>query len=310
VTTVLVVDDSAVDRALIGGLLGDKPHWTVQEAGNGAEALARIQAAVPDVVVTDLQMPEMDGLELVTVIRRQHPNVPVILMTAYGSETLAVEALEKGAAGYVPKSLLAGKLVNTMEKVLALARADRDYGQLLDCLTSTEFAFSLRSDAALIDPLVGLVQHVVGGIWACDFAERLQIGMALREALINALFHGSLEIDPNQMQEALDKLRRGEKVSLIEDPRSQPAYRDRRIFVDVRISPEQARFLVRDEGPGFDVAAVPKARGPEALEPGRGRGLALMRTFMDEVTYNQAGNEVTMVKRRNRTGGNSDCSGA
>ncbi len=297
-TTILVVDDSAVDRALIGDLLGKRSQWTIENAANGREALARMKRAAPDVVVTDLQMPEMDGLELVGAVREQHPGVPVILITAYGSETLAVEALDQGAASYVPKSQLPDKLLNTVEKVLALARADRNYEQLIQCMTGAAFSFSLKNDAALMDPLVELVQQMLVGMQFCDSTERFQIGMALKEALTNALFHGSLGLNVEQMQDVLDKLRRGEKVEVVKDPRSEPPYRDRRIFVNIRLSPCEVRFVVRDEGPGFDVTAVPDSRDPAALEPGRGRGLAIMRNFMDEVRFNAAGNEVTMVKRR------------
>ena len=296
--TVLVVDDSAVDRTLVRELLGNKAHWTIDEATNGVEALARMKHEVPDVVVTDMQMPQMDGLELVTAIREQHPGVPVILVTAHGSEALAVEALDKGAASYVPKSQLADKLLGTVEKVLALVRADRGYEELVNCLTKTDLTLSLRNDAALIDPLVELVEQMVVGMQFCDFTERLQIGMALKEALMNALYHGSLELSVDQMQEVLDKLRRGEEVSLVKDPRSEPPYRDRRIFVEAKLSPEEIRFVVRDEGPGFDVSSLPDSKDPAALEPGRGRGLTIMRNLMDEVAFNDVGNEVTMVKRR------------
>jgi CheY-like chemotaxis protein len=295
-TTILIVDDSAVDRAVMGKLLG--PRWMIQQAANGVEALAQIRENLPDLVITDLQMPQMDGLELVTSIRRDHPSVPVVLVTAHGSESLAVEALDRGAASYVPKPQLADKLLNTVEKVLELAQADRTYEDLINCLTRTEFTFSLALNAALIDPLVDLVQQMVGGVWLCDTTEKRRIGMALKEALLNALFHGSLEIHPRQMQQVLDQVRSGKKVDLIKDPRSEPRFRDRRIFTDVQLSTDEIRFVVRDEGPGFDVRAVPKSHDPEALEPGRGRGLAIMRNLMDEVVFNESGNEVTMVKRR------------
>lgn len=297
-TTVLVVDDSATDRTLVSGLLGSKSGWTIESAGDGAEALSRMEDAAPDVVVTDMQMPGMDGLQLVTAVRRRYPRVPVILMTAFGSESLAVEALEKGAASYVPKQQLGQKLVNTVEKVVALGRAERNYEELMGCMIESEFRLSLKNDAGLIDPLVDLIQRLVAGIGFCDYTEGLQVGMALKEALLNALFHGSLELRVDQMQDALDKLRAGKIVSLVHDPRLDPAYRDRRIDVAVSLSPEEVRFVVRDQGSGFDVSTVPKSKDPSALEAGRGRGLAIMQNLMDEVTFNESGNQVTLVKRR------------
>ena len=297
-TTILVVDDSPVDSALVREILSKKPGWTIQTVGSGREALAKMDPVAPDIVVTDMRMPEMNGLELVGAIRQRHPGLPVILMTAYGSESLAIEALDKGAASYVPKSQLAAKLLNTVEKVVALARADRGYEELISCLARTEATFLLKNDAALIDPLVELVQQMIVGVDFCDYTGRLQIGMALKEALANALFHGSLELSTQQMQEALDKVRRGEQVSVVRDPRLELPYRDRRIFVNVLLSPDEVRFTVRDDGPGFDVTVVPKSKDPQALEAGRGRGLTIIRNLMDEVSFNDTGNEITMVKRR------------
>ncbi len=296
--TILVVDDSAVDRRLVGGLLENKTVCTIEYAANGVEALARMKDTVPDLVVTDITMPVMDGLELVKAVRTHYPALPVILMTAHGSETLAIEALEGGAASYVPKSQLAERLPATADEVLALARADRSHEQLLNCLAASQFKFRLKNDAALIDPLVDLVQKMVAGMRLCDFSGRLQIGVALKEALLNALFHGSLQIGMQQPQEAEDELLRQSDVSLVERRRAQPPYRDRRIHVEVKLSPDEARFVIRDEGPGFDVAAVPEPGDSAALEDQRGRGLSLMRTFMNELIYNDLGNEVTMVKYR------------
>lgn len=304
--TILVVDDSAVDRRLVGGLLQKKTVCTIEYAANGVEALAWMKDTVPDLVVTDITMPVMDGLELVKAVRTHYPDLPVILMTAHGSESVAIEALECGAASYVPKSRLVEKLPGTMEEVLALARADRSHERLLNCLTSTEIHFALENDAALIDPLVDLVQKIVAGMRLCDFSGRLQISVALKEALLNALFHGSLEIGMQETQETEDELLQEKDVSLVERRRAQPPYRDRRIYVEVKISTEAARFVVRDEGPGFDLATVPDPRDSGVLEPELGRGLSLMRTFMDELTYNDAGNEVTMVKFRETNGDKPD----
>src|SRR5690349_13770360 len=101
--TVLVVDDSPIDRRLAGGLLENHFACDVQFAADGKEALQQIERVAPDLVLTDLQMPEMNGLELVAAVKRDYPFVPVVLMTAQGSEDLAAEALRRGAASYVPK---------------------------------------------------------------------------------------------------------------------------------------------------------------------------------------------------------------
>ena len=293
-THILVVDDSAVDRQLIEGLLQKQPRWTTHSSQNGIEALTRIQEAVPDLVVTDLQMPEMDGLELVGAIHARHAAIPVVLTTAHGSEELAVQALTQGAASYVPKSQLAEKLVCVVAEVLAQARAERQTHDLFVCLSGA--TFELENDPELIDPLVELVQQMTTGMEFGTLSERLQVGVALREALANALYRGNLEISVPEIQKGRENLVLGEDFDLVERRRRESPYQDRRIHVDAQVSPEEARFLVRDEGPGFDVATVPEPGDPSALEQETGRGLSLMRNFMDEVVYNEQGNQVTMVR--------------
>lgn len=284
--TILVVDDAEVDRRLINGLLGKHADWEILFAGNGNEALAMMGEKSPDLVVTDLQMPEMDGLELVAAARARYSDVPVVLMTAYGSEALAVEALERGAASYVPKSQLAGKLASTVDELLAMAKADRSYGRLIDCMARTEFTFLVDNDPDVIDAMVDLVQKMVGGVRFSDFSGRLQIGVALKAALTNALYHGNLELGAQQ------------NPSLVQSRRQEAPYRDRIIHTDVRLTTDEIRFVVRDEGQGFDAASAMAKTHVGLQMPESGRGLTLMRTFMDEVAYNDAGNEVAMIKRR------------
>ena len=128
-TRVLVVDDAKLDRLLAEALLNEAGSFDVESVDSAAEALRAVDRSKPDVVVTDLVMPEMDGIELVTELRDRVPGLPVILMTSRGSEEIAVRALDAGAASYVPKRVLEDHLVKTVCDVVALSReklADRE----------------------------------------------------------------------------------------------------------------------------------------------------------------------------------------
>lgn len=296
--TVLVVDDSAVDRRFVGGLLGRDGRYQVEFAEDGAQALARMREARPDVIVTDLQMPNRNGLELVAAVRMHHPEVPIILMTGHGSEDLAVEALHRGAASYVSKPQLGERLMDSVEEALSLARADRTYGRLIACLSRCEFEFELDNDPGLVDPLVDLIQQMVAGMRLSDATGRFRIGAAVKEALLNAIYRGNLEISFQQMQDTRVSLLEGKGEDLVAQRRAQTPYQDRKVQVSVHIDTSQAHLVIRDEGPGFDPSKVPAAGQPGSLDPQTGRGLVLMRAFLDEVTFNSRGNEVTLVKRR------------
>jgi len=296
-TTVLVVDDSPLDRQLVGSLLEKRFDWRIEYAASGTEALARMKQNVPDLVVTDISMPEMDGLELVQHVRKMFPEVPVILTTAFGTDMLAVEALERGAASYVPKSQLAARLADTADSVLRIAEQNRERERLFRCLEYIEFEYILDNEPELIQPLVSVVQQTLAGMEFADFAGRLQLGIALKEALLNALFHGNLQISKAEIESVSDHLLAENESSLVEQRRNDPRYRDRRIYVLVRITKVEARFVVRDDGPGFDVASVVRKEN-ESPELESQRGLSLIQTFMDEVHFNEKGNEITLVKRR------------
>jgi CheY-like chemotaxis protein/anti-sigma regulatory factor (Ser/Thr protein kinase) len=293
--TVLVVDDSAVDRRRAGKLLAKCPGVKVVDAANGRAALEVLQRAAADLVLTDLKMPEMNGLELVEEVRRQHPDVPVVLMTAYGSEEIAVQALQKGAASYVPKRNLAQDLAGTVENVLALTQAARHQQRILECLTQTESHFLLHNDYALIAPLLGHLQNNLNRMKLCTEGSILRVTVALREALINAIEHGNLEAS-SALHEADEKA----YAALVEQRLRQKPYQDRRVSVIARESPAEAVYTIRDEGPGFDPSGLPDPTDPANLERVSGRGLLLIRTFMDDVRHNATGNEITLVKRRDR----------
>jgi CheY-like chemotaxis protein len=294
--TVLVVDDSAVDRRLVSGLL-KQGNLEVEVAADGKEALERLRANPVDLVVTDLQMPELDGLGLVRQLRDHGPHVPVILITAHGSEELAIQALHAGAASYVPKSELSQSLQHVVDEVLSLMREQSSYERLSGCQTRAEFTFLLENDTTLIDPIVDLVQQIITSLGLCDTTGKLRTGMALQQALANAIVHGNLELDTEQMQDAREAMMKGRGRGLLEQRQREAPYRDRRVYVDVKINREQVQFVIRDEGRGFDVKQFDQ-NGKNDAELKRGRGIRLMRMFMNEVTFNERGNEVTMVKYR------------
>src|SRR5438132_2228850 len=122
----LVVDDAPVMRRRACAIIEKELGWRTHEAGNGCEALRAMADEPPAVVLTDLQMPDCDGLDLVEQIRRNHPSIPVVLITTVGSEKIALKALQRGAASYVPKSELAAELADSLERVVAAALATQN----------------------------------------------------------------------------------------------------------------------------------------------------------------------------------------
>jgi anti-sigma regulatory factor (Ser/Thr protein kinase) len=128
-----------------------------------------------------------------------------------------------------------------------------------------------------------------------DRTERMRVGMALQEALVNAIYHGNLEVSSDLRQE-------DERVfhDLADNRRRQPPYRERRIHVRVCLGRSETVYVVQDQGPGFDPGSLPDPTDCHNLDRIGGRGLMLIRTFMDHVAHNPRGNEITMIKRHGK----------
>jgi CheY-like chemotaxis protein/anti-sigma regulatory factor (Ser/Thr protein kinase) len=292
VTTILVVDDNALERKLAGKCV-EAAGWSVEFAENGRQALDKLAHLKPDLVLTDLRMPDMDGLELVLETKARFPLTPVVLMTAYGSEEMAVMALQAGASSYLPKRNLSFDLRPALEMVLDAAAQRRERAQLFAFMSESRSQFILGYDPAGVRALVTYCQDTLQLMKLCDPAVTRQVGTALNEALRNALDHGNLELC-STLREADD----GSYEKLRRQREHDPPYRDRKIHVETSVSRKEARFVIRDEGPGFDPSTLPDPTDPENLLKPCGRGIMLMRTFLDEVGFNNRGNEVTLIKRR------------
>jgi hypothetical protein len=109
--------------------------------------------------------------------------------------------------------------------------------------------------------------------------------------------HPERELSSEELAEFRSRLLERD-LDPVEERRALEPYASRRIYVTGKINEREARIVIRDDGPGFDVATVPDPFAPENLEKENGRGLMLIQSFMDEVAFNEKGNELTMTKWR------------
>ena len=295
---VLVVDDSPDQLLMVESVL-QRNDFQTAGAADGAEALTAIEQRPPDIVVTDLMMPGVNGLELVETIKERYPSLPVVLMTAYGSGEIAMQALQKGAASYIPKRLLRQQIVATLEQILDLTRDKRDRERLLVSLVESESRFVMKTDLSLVPPMVNhitrSISRRVAGLGENDL---MRLGLALQEALLNALYHGNLELT-SEIRETSS----AEYLRVASERIRQSPYRDRHVRLSVRVDPDEIVVVIADEGHGFDTSQVPDPTDPENLLRASGRGLHLIGTIMDEVIHSESGSTITMIKR---TGSSSE----
>lgn len=288
---ILVVDDSRMDQQIAKGLLEQhSDQWEIVTAEDGVAGLELHQQQPADLVITDLQMPRMNGLELVEAIKACSPTTPVILMTAAGSEEIAVEALAKGAASYVPKKELARDLGETVRRILAASSADEDRRRLQQHLT--ELQYELDNDMELLSALVRETRELIQQRKLLPENDCVRLATAFDEALSNAFYHGNLEISSEVRDHDANAF-----YSLAEQRRREEPYRQRRIRVTISLAGGEILITIKDDGRGFDPTSLPDPTAPGYLERSHGRGVLLMRCFMDDVQFNETGNQVSLVKR-------------
>ena len=293
---VLLVEDSPTQAVEMRMLL-EEGHHEVRHASNGKVALDVLSNEMLDVVVTDLEMPEVNGLELVETMKMDYAHIPAILVTARGSEELAARALRSGAASYVPKNHLQTLLNDTIVDVLGVLRTDASFAKLISTLRRNVFEFELDNDAELITPLVNLLTQVIAGMELLGGMELVRLGVAIEHALINAIYRGNLQLGASVTPSHRAIINDGVTTDLIERRKNEEPYRGRKVYVIATASVDEIRVVIRDEGRGFDKSKIPDVANPDVLDSESGRGLVLIKSFADEMTFNKPGNEITIVKK-------------
>mgnify|MGYP000678169248 CR=1 FL=1 len=138
---ILVVDDEAPIREVLQRGLSQMGGFLVDTAKNGQEAIEKVERETFDMVLTDLMMPEMDGMELLRIVKGTRPELPVIMMTAYGSIDNAVEAMKIGANDYITKPVDFKDLFMRISKVQQESLLIRE-NRLLRMEVRKKFEFS------------------------------------------------------------------------------------------------------------------------------------------------------------------------
>jgi CheY-like chemotaxis protein/anti-sigma regulatory factor (Ser/Thr protein kinase) len=272
--TLLVVDDDPAVHELLAAVLRPA-EWQIENAYDGLEGLARVEARPYDLVLTDVRMPNLDGLELLHRIREIRPDAKVMVMTADSTPANIVRAIREQAFCYFSKPFSP----ISVAEMIAQAVNTRHWQDDIEVVSASPAWISLRLRCKMetADRLMQFVREM-----EMDFPphQRENIAAAFRELLMNAIEHGG-ESDP-----------------------------DKRVQVTYVRTTRAIIYLIQDPGKGFSFDAIEHAaianppdeparhleiRAEKGVRPG-GFGILLTRNLVDELIYNDKGNEVLFIK--------------
>jgi len=189
---VLLADDHEIVRDGLRRIVEDAGDMEViAEAADGREALHQIQKKPPDVVVIDISMPGMDGLELISQLHHYYPDLPILILTMHEEEQYVVRGIGLGAMGYVTKRSASEELVKAIRKIHA-------GGRYLDESAAESLAVRLAKGTQELSPLDGLSDREI------QVLRRLALGQTNRE--IAEAYHLSIKTVDTYRSRLLQKL--------------------------------------------------------------------------------------------------------
>ena len=291
---ILLVDDEQVlVEELVISLELD--NHSVTSAENGHQCWERFRQSPDDfdVIVTDIKMPVMDGLELLKRLRDNNFDIPVIIMTGHGDLEISIEALRLGAFDFLLKPFDPDVLESSLFKLEVLQRQREPTTEIAPFVDRIQL--SVPSKIGMILNMVDYLKNHYGPICRSHKIEINRFNLCLHEALTNALVHGNLEVPSSVKEESWAKFN-----DLVEARESEPQFSERTVLLNYFATDQQLVFEIEDEGTGFDISKLPDPGEPASMLFS-GRGILLIRMFMDEVNWNTKGNKITMVKKLNAT---------
>ena len=290
---VLLIDDEALVRDELGGLLTDEGYELIT-AGDGETGLAIFRSEAPDMVITDVRMPRRDGLSIAMSIREEAPSTPITVITGHGNEAMVVKALRAGVTDFIKKPVRLDDLIHALERMEAALRLARAHGRELPSsvsLLEQTLVYELENDLTAVPLFADTLLRKIDAMGYPRTASELCI--AVRELVINAIEHGNLELSYEDKSRALD---RGNLAHVIANRQRQAEFCQRRTTVRVLRRGSSVSIRVTDQGRGFDWKRLPDPTDGSYLLADHGRGVLLARMAVDDLTFNEAGNEARLTK--------------
>ena len=288
---ILLVDDEPEILEILKEFLEIKSH-DVTTASNGKQALEIVLAQDDfDLVFSDIKMPEMDGLTFLEKVRSNDLNIPVILISGQGDLESSIRALKLGALDFIVKPVYLKSVDEALQKIETAIAVEKESLSALTLLDEQSISLSCSSNLSHVRQIISYFNKYIQDICANYDLDGNKVAICLQECLTNAIIHGNFGVDSDLKEQdwtAFD--------NLIKARENQSDYADKQVRVNFLHTPEKMEFDISDDGEGFDPAALPDPTNPESWLKLSGRGILFIRSYMDEVKWNDSGNRIVMSK--------------
>lgn len=288
---ILVVDADPSSRQVLCDQLADYGNIQVQHADSSSRALALFQAHHPQIIITDLSLPDAAGIDLTRALCKQSPQILIAVMTAKPSNQLIIDSLKAGASDFLNKPVERDALKLVLSRFVDLVQRRQDRVFAPELIESAQLDLTLHSAGRAITPAIHAVLELIRGLVSSRELQRIEL--ALNEVVRNAYEHGNLGITFDEKATVCEAGSFDELLS----KRSEFAQKQgKRIRLHAAVSGGSLVCSVEDEGDGFDWRAM-LARNPlDDLTSLNGRGLFLIARTFEKVEYNEKGNKITLTK--------------
>jgi CheY-like chemotaxis protein len=295
--SILVVDDEQIIRNVLKRKLEQTTSFIVHTAADGVPALEIFKTEKIDLVISDLLMTEMNGIELLRSLKKINPRVPVIIVTGYGTLDDAIEAIHLGAEDFIKKPFDINEVIETIEKTFRKMAEEADQREIIKFITDEDIKLSIPNNFEYLNTVINYIFSHLRARWHVGDEDLHDVKVCLYEALTNAFEHGNLEIPGEEKVRLLEISQQSWRDFLVERM-GEPRYRDKKIHVVLKINDEILEVRIKDEGMGFNPAQRSAEVDPEQLFRSSGRGLLLIQSLMDEMQFNADGTEIMIGKKR------------
>lgn len=297
VKRILLVDDEPPIVEYLARKIKQVAKYETIIANNGQEAIQVLQDNTVHLVITDLVMPYMGGIELLKTIRKRWSYIPVVILTGYGTLHDAIDAVKYGASNFILKPFDMSELFAVIEKIFSMMEEQEDTIEVVNFIDFEQTNFSIPNSIEAIRQVVHLLMQKASRYWNINTDDLMDLHVCLYEALVNAYEHGNLEVDSQLKHKIHEDPTQSYEVFLIQRAQSEP-YKNKKIIVEFNIDREKLVCTVTDEGKGFNYLNLDNPLDPDNMLKAAGRGLMLIHSMVDNVTFNECGNSITICKNR------------